>query len=190
MIARKAAVGAIACGVLATFFSMKYWRSDRGVPASKIVFTPPKVKAEPIPDDFAFDHPAAERARQLFLRLNVRSEEDYRALSRRERYLLDVTAFEAMLSNGGITGYMHSGDGDHYEECLEALKDIGATDSYQCLSSTCKFFPNERPSKDTDKRRQELDEVIKKVGDFEAAVPGGPEYELYQLMLNYWDKHD
>jgi hypothetical protein len=85
---------------------------------------------------------------------------------------------------------MHSGDGDHYEECLEALRDIGATDSYQCLSSTCKFFTNERPSKDTNERRQELDEVIKKVGDFEAAVPGGPEYELIQLMLNYWDKHD
>ncbi len=174
-------IGAIAFGVLVTLIFVKNLRSDRDK-SSDIVFTAPKVGAEPLPDDFAFDHPAAKRARQLFLGLKVQSEDDYRALSRRERYLLDVTAFESMLMNGGIAGYMHSAAADHYEECLEALRDIGASDSYEFLSTACKLFPNEIPSKDTDQRRRELDEVINKfgeIGDFEKAVPEGAEYELY-----------
>lgn len=73
----------------------------------QIVFNPPTTPARPIPDDeFPFDHPAAGRAPELFLALNVTSEDVYRALPLRERYPVDVTAFEAEVMNGGIDQYM------------------------------------------------------------------------------------
>ncbi len=139
--------------------------------------------------EFPFQHPAAEEARQLFLTLEVYSEEDYRKLPRRDRYLWDVSWFETEVMNGGVDQYFYNSAGDHAGECLEALQAIGAKKSHSLLSQACDLFPQRRPSANRDTRQKQLRDLVgaKHIDDL---IQGEIEVDLYQHLLDYYHKAD
>lgn len=138
---------------------------------------------------FPFQHPAAQEARKIFLTLPVYSEDDYRKMSRRDRYLWDVKWFEAEVMNGGVDQYFYNSAGDHSEECLEALKAIGATQTYDLLKQACALFPGGRPNADHEVRQRQLHELVgeKNIDDL---ISGEIEVDLYQRMLSYYHDAD
>ncbi len=83
--------------------------------------------------EYAFEHPAAKEILKIFLKLDVVSEESYRDLSRRDRYVWDVNWFETEVMNGGVDQYMFNSAGDHAAECLEGSEAIGAEPSHRVL---------------------------------------------------------
>ena len=154
----------------------------------EIVFNPPTAPVEPLPaDTFAFNHPAADRAHDLFMSMNVSSEEVYRALSLRERYLVDIKSFEAEVMNGGIDQYMTNSSGNHARQCLEALAAIKATKAHSLLRNACDLFPGHMPAPDREVRQQQYREITDGKGSLEDRVAGDIEYELYDLLLKFWD---
>jgi Domain of unknown function (DUF4375) len=138
---------------------------------------------------FAFQHPAAKEVKRLFLTLDVQSEADYRQLPRRDRYLWDVSRFEAEVMNGGVNQYFFNPAGDHAAGCLEALTGIGAKRSHGLLKHACDLFPAGRPSADRSVRQQQLLAMSggKHVDDL---ISGEIEVDLYQHMLNYYKSAD
>jgi hypothetical protein len=138
--------------------------------------------------EFPFEHPAAEEARQIFLTLEVYSEGDYRKLPRRDRYLWDVSWFAAEVMNGGVDQYFYNSAGDHADECLEALKAIGAGQSHKLLRQTCDLFPEGHPSASRDVRQKQLRDGA--MPDIDDAILGEIEVNLYQHMLDYYRKAD
>lgn len=139
--------------------------------------------------EFPFEHPAAKEAGELFLKLEVYSEEDYRKLPPRDRYLWDVTWFETEVMNGGVDQYLQNDTGDHIDECLEALQAIGAKKSHSLLTQACSLFPERRPSANRELRQKQLRELTgeKNIDDL---IQGEIETDLFQLMLNYYHKVD
>lgn len=135
--------------------------------------------------EFPFQHPAAKEAKQIFLTLDVRSEEDYLKLARRDRYLWDITWFETEVMNGGMDQYFYNSAGNHAAACLEALDAIGAKQSHGLLKQAINLFPGGRPSEDQENRQKQLREIVgeKHIDDM---IPGEIEVDLYQLMLNYY----
>jgi hypothetical protein len=136
-----------------------------------------------------YKHPAAEEVRQIFLDLKVDSEDDYRKLSRRDRYLWDISWFEAELTNGGMYQYFLNSAGDHAADCLEALKAVGAKEAYSFLRQACDFFPDKRPSADQEVRQKQL----RRMGwpsPVNERISGGIEVDLYQRVLSYYQKAD
>jgi hypothetical protein len=134
--------------------------------------------------------PAATReAAHLFHTLDVRSEDDYRKLPRRDRYLWDVSWFEGEVMNGGVDQYLTNSTGDHWAECLEALNAIGAKDSYRLLKQACDLFPGGRPSRDEDIRHAQLRELAKS-NPVDDLIAGEIEEDLYQYLLDYYRSAD
>jgi hypothetical protein len=141
------------------------------------------------PIEFPFQHPVAEEAREAFLRLEVYSEDDYRKLPRRDRYLWDVEWFEAEVMNGGVDQYFYNSTGDHAMECLEALNAIGAEAAYELLRRSCDLFPDKTPSSDREQRQAQLREVTGE-RHLDDLVEGEIEVDLYQRMMDYYHKAD
>jgi hypothetical protein len=139
--------------------------------------------------EFPFEHPAAKEAGELFIKLKVYSEEDYRKLPQRDRYLWDVTWFETEVMNGGVDQYLQNDTGDHIDECLEALQAIGAKKSHSLLTQACSLFPERRPSANPELRLKQLRELTgeKNIDDL---IQGEIEADLYRLMLNFYHKVD
>jgi hypothetical protein len=155
------------------------------------MFTPPTTPTALIPDDvFPFDHPAADRAHGLFMSLHVTSEEAYRALPLRERYLVDVKGFETDVMNGGIDQYMWNASGDHALECLEALKAIGATEAHSLLQNACELFPEHSPASKQEVRQKQLQLLMIDKSSLDELLNGGIEFELYELFLKFWDANE
>jgi hypothetical protein len=139
--------------------------------------------------EFPFEHPAAKQAKQLFLTLKVYSDDDYRRLARRDRYLWDIEWFEAEIMNGGMDQYFSNSAGDHIAECLEALDAIGARLSYQLLKKACSLFPAGRPSPTREIRQKQLRDVSgeKYLDDL---IQGRIELDLYRRMMDYYQNAD
>jgi uncharacterized protein DUF4375 len=116
-----------------------------------------------IPDsepEFPFQHPAAKEVKGIFRTLDVSSAEDYRSLPRRDRYLWNISWFEAEVMNGGVDQYLYNSSGNHAIECLAALKVIGATRSHTLLEQACKLFPKGQPSSNQSIRQMQLREIV------------------------------
>jgi hypothetical protein len=139
--------------------------------------------------EFPFQHPAAAEANRIFLTLEVHSEEDYRKLPRRDRYLWDVSWFEAEVMNGGVDQYFFNSAGDHAKDCLEALNGIGAEQSHTLLKRACDLFPEGCPSETHEVRRKQLRALVG-TNHIDDLVDGEIEVDLYQRMLDYYHKAD
>lgn len=146
-----------------------------------------RTTAQPI--EFPFEHPACEEVRQIFLTLPLHSEEDYRQLAQRDRYLWDVCWFEVEVMNGGVDQYLTNSTGDHFAECLEALQAIGADGAYQLLRRACDLFPQGRPSPSREIRQQQLETILAPRGPddlLDDQIQGSIEPDLYQRMLDFY----
>lgn len=141
--------------------------------------------------EFPFEHAASEKVRRIFLRIEVYSEEDYRQLARRDRYVYDIRWLETEVMNGGIDQYFYNSAGDHAVGCLEALNAIGAKGSYSLLKNACDLFPDGQPSADRAVRQQQLREITGEDRDIDDLIKDGEiEVELYQLLLDNWNNSD
>ena len=134
-----------------------------------------------------FEHPDADEAYRIFNALRVTTEEEYLGLSPRERILYDVVRFEAEVMNGGIDQFFYNESGNHALETLEALEKIGATQSHEFLVAAFSLFPNGCPSKDCEKRREELEGL--RSADLELTlddlVVGDIEFDLYGRLFAF-----
>ncbi len=139
--------------------------------------------------EFPFQHPACKEAKELFRALEVYSDEDYRKLPRRDRYVWDVSWFECEVMNGGVDQFLYNSAGDHAIECLGALKAIGAARAYCLLKQACDLFPDGKPSPRHEIRRWQLLE-LKHGKQIDHSISGEIEVELYQLLLNYYRTAD
>ncbi len=137
-----------------------------------------------------FEHPAAKEVKRIFLTLEVYSENDYRNLPRRDRHVWDVSWFETEVMNGGIDQYLYNSAGDHAAECLEALEAIGAKRSFGLLKRICDLFPEGQASPNREDRQKQLRQLVGETGQIDDLIEGEIEYELYQLMLDYYRKTD
>jgi hypothetical protein len=140
--------------------------------------------------EFPFQHPAAVEVKTIFLNLDVRSEDDYRALPRRDRYVWDISWFEAEVMNGGIHQYLANSSGDHAAACVEALTDIGATNALALLTNATELFPKGGPSKDRTEREAQLHEIEGEAADIDDMVEGEIEGNLYELLLDAYRRMD
>ncbi|WOO42590.1 DMP19 family protein [Rubellicoccus peritrichatus] len=66
---------------------------------------------------------------------------------------------DAEVRNGGFSQYFFNSSSDYNEECLEALKLIGATEHHRILSKATKQFGFWGPSKDRGKRQSQLENL-------------------------------
>lgn len=159
---------------------------------------PDAMREAPMESPFA--DPAENEVNRIFLELQVYSEDDYRKLSRRDRFLWDVVWFDTEVMNGGIWQYFRNSAGDHWAGCLEALGEIGAKHEYSFLKAACELFPNGRPSADREERKKQIAEIAsstsfdelvnRELGDVEAtsSASTAEDKTLDQLMLDYYHK--
>lgn len=138
--------------------------------------------------EFPFQHPAAKEVRQIFLALEVYTEQDYENLPQRDRFVWDIKWFETEVMNGGVDQYLGN-LGDHAAQCLEALNTIGAKKSYGLLKQACDLFPQGMPSRDQEVRQQQMRELTgnKNIDDL---IDGEIEVDLYQALLDYYHTAD
>jgi Domain of unknown function (DUF4375) len=141
------------------------------------------------PVQFPFDHPAAKEANRLFRTLEVNLEDDYKKLPKRDRYVWDVSWFEAEVMNGGVDQYFYNSAGDHAAECLKALQAIGAKQSYSLLKKACDLFPQGQPSANRTVRQQQLRDLTGKK-HIDDLISGEIEVDLYQQLLDYYHDAD
>jgi Domain of unknown function (DUF4375) len=109
-----------------------------------------------------------------------------RQASRRDRYVWDISWFEAEAMNGGVDQYLFNSAGDHARGCLEALQAIGAKQSYSLLKQACDLFPQGQPSANREERIKQLDQIRKLPGDkhVEDMISGQIEVDLYERLLD------
>lgn len=94
--------------------------------------------------------------------------------------------------NGRLDLFLFSIVGGHAIMCLEALKEIGAQDSYRILKAACDLFPGGQPSQDHELRRMQM-RIIKNGAmsiddliDDVTAVELHLEPNLFPLLLDYY----
>ncbi len=163
------------------------WLRDLGVVglAALVVggCSQPSMPERPV--ELPFQHPAAKEIHGIFVTLDVVSEESYRRLSRRDRYVWDVGWFETEVMNGGVDQYLSNSTGDHAAQCLEALAAIGAEKSYGLLKQTCELFPGGMPNSDRETRQQQLRD-LRGGKNLDDLIEGDLEVDLYQHLLDYY----
>lgn len=133
---------------------------------------------------YPFEHPAAEKIRRLFLEL---PSLPYERLSDPQKALWDVRWFEIEVMNGGFDQYFYNSAGSHWAQCLNALKLIGAEQSYRLLKRMCDLFPEGRPSDDRTIRREQLRTLVGN-NTLDDVFPSDQNLEpdLYQRLLDYY----
>ncbi len=142
---------------------------------------------------FPFEHPAAAEAYKLHAGLRKRYPIGQSVDIRRDINLLLVVRWEYEIMNGGIDQFMTNGSGDYTAETLEALKAIGAKQSYHYLKQACGLFPDGMPSEDYETRDAQHVALCKSLGNsecrshvLEEMIRGEVEYELYQLLVDWY----
>src|SRR5690348_17373922 len=103
---------------------------------------------------------AEDKCRRIFLQLDVCSEEDYRRLPRRARYVFDLRWFDVEVKNGGIRQVFGNAIRDHWPGVLEALWDIGEDSAAEMMEAACSLFSESRPSLDQEGRWEQMTEPI------------------------------
>ena len=73
------------------------------------------------------------------------------------RRVVDWLAFEVM--NGGFDQYFYNSAGDDVDAAIEALHEIGATQTASILLGACSKFPGGMPSRDRVQRYADLRRV-------------------------------
>jgi hypothetical protein len=118
-------------------------------------------------------------------------EVKYFSLSRAERYVVDVVWLITEVNNGGIDQWFYNYGGGHARETLEALKAIGAEETYRIVQEACSQFPDGMPDRDHAKRVEQLAAMSE--GRNPAFDPLDDRFysmkeNLYELLLTYWKK--
>jgi hypothetical protein len=141
-------------------------------------------------------HPAKAEIDRIVDNLAPGSEEDYRRLSRRDRYVWDVWWMDTAMMNGGLDHWFPA-MAHHAPETLEALDAIGAPQAYGIIKRVCDLFPDLGTDEEIVaaryfeffQRHGKIDDYLllqnEMHGNFEEV-----ELDLYQRLLDYWQRAD
>jgi len=118
------------------------------------------------------------------------AERGYDALSHAERVVLDVTAIEAQVNNGGFDQLFNSQSGDRVEEGIAALKEIGAHETAALVTEACTRFPRKKPSRKWFVRQKQLLDHLspKAFHDLDKRFFADPD-GMSKRLVAYWKKH-
>ena len=118
------------------------------------------------------------------------AQRGYDALSHAERIVLDVTAIEMQVGNGGFYQLFHGQSGDRVMEGIAALHEIGAHATAALVQESCNRFPRKKPStKWFVRQKQLLDKLSDDTFyDLDKRFYDNPE-RMSKLLVAYWKKH-
>lgn len=95
------------------------------------------------------------------------------------------------VNNGGMDQYFHNSSGDFALETVADLRLIGAPETADLVERGCKFFPEGKPAKDIEVRRQQMNE-FKRAELVALDDLSNPFYDrsenLNALLLTWWRK--
>lgn len=92
--------------------------------------------------------------------------EGYETLNEDERIWFNIRTLMDSIDDGGILGYFNDSNGDHIEETLEDLEKIGCDEVVRMLMSICGLFPDDKPSRDLEKRIEVMESWANEGQDF------------------------
>jgi hypothetical protein len=114
----------------------------------------------------------------------------YNALSEAERVVLDVTAVEADVNNGGFHQFFYNQSGDRVNESITALHEIGADATAAIVEEACTRFPKRKPNaKWSMRQKQLLDHLsFEAFHDLDRRFFKHPD-DTEKLLIAYWRAH-
>jgi hypothetical protein len=114
----------------------------------------------------------------------------YDALSHAERVVLDVTAVEAQVSNGGFDQFFLNQSGDRAKEGIAALREIGAAATAAIVEEACALFPKGGPSRKWATRQKQLLARFTPASfqELERRFFAYPD-DTAKLLIAYWRAH-
>lgn len=135
------------------------------------------------------------RVFRLYLDLDIRTDEQLRALPPQDRYVWLICSLDQEVQNGGIDAFFWNESGDYLPECLEALLSINAVRSYQVISELCKFFPDGTPALDQEIRQDQMRTILENLErtesrGFDDLVKFNWDENLFELLLDYRRKFE
>ncbi len=124
----------------------------------------------------------------IFRDLEVYSEEDYRRLPRRDRYVWDAFWFDTEVRNGGLRQFFTNMTGDHWRETLEALREIGEWSAASLLEEACSLFPDGRASEDQEARIEQSRSIWDDLKELEKSLGSYYKRDVFANLLEYWNR--
>ena len=81
--------------------------------------------------------------------------------------LIYISNMHGQVLNGGVIQFVDNSTGDSFEETLKALKEIKATEYIEILEKVKSIFPKGIVPKDTEKRREVIDNIWESLNEKE-----------------------
>ncbi len=127
---------------------------------------------------------------RLYLDLDIRTDEQLRALPAQDRYVWFIYRFDQEVQNGGIDQFFWNSTGDYLAECLEALQSIGAVQTHQLVKELCNLFPDRTPAVEQETRQGQMraileNSVSKEVRGFDDLIEFDGDENLFELLLEF-----
>ncbi len=88
-----------------------------------------------------------------------KDDKDFESLSSIEKNILYIEMLEGQVNNGGFGQYFFNSSGEYAHETLIALKEMKAPQMVEILNRVIKVFPTLPIPKDTEQRRECLEDV-------------------------------
>lgn len=88
-----------------------------------------------------------------------KEDKDFESLNSIEKNILYIEMLEGQVNNGGFDQYFFNSSGAYAPETLIALKEIKATQMAELLNRAIKVFPTTPIPKDTEQRREYMEDV-------------------------------
>jgi hypothetical protein len=127
---------------------------------------------------------------RLYVDLDIRTDEQLRALPVQDRYVWLIYRFDSNVQNGGIDSFFWNSDGEYLAECLEALQAIGAVRTYQMVKELSDLFPDGGPAVENETRQSQMRAILEnpegtEVRDFDDLIEFDWDENLFELLLEY-----
>ncbi len=90
---------------------------------------------------------------------------DFESLNSIEKNILYIEMLEGQVNNGGFDQYFFNSSGEYAHETLIALKEMKAPQMAEILNRAIKVFPTLPIPKDTEQRRECMEDVPKNISE-------------------------
>jgi hypothetical protein len=94
-----------------------------------------------------------------------KNDNDFESLNEYEKNVLFIEMLEGQVNNGGFDQYFFNSTGEYAHETLKALEEIKANQIAEILNSAIKAFPTLPIPKDTEQRRELMEDIPKNISE-------------------------
>ena len=94
-----------------------------------------------------------------------KDDKDFESLNSIEKNILYIEMLEGQVNNGGFDQYFFNSSGEYAHDTLIALKEIKAPQMAEILNRAIKIFPTLPIPKDTEQRREYMEDVPENVSE-------------------------